>query len=469
MRTGKKHLFGLLLAIVAAQSAWSQRLLSLDSCLNMAIDNNRKLCAAKMKEEATRNLKKSARTKYLPHVQAIGGYFLSSKEISILNDGQKEKLQNVGNIAAQLNPQLAPLAPVLNAEGQGIVDAFHTDTRQTIAATVMVSQPIYMGGSITAANRIADINEEMAANSTEATRQNTIHQTEQAYWTVVSLKHKQKLAKEYLNLVKRLNNDIEKMIEEGVATRSEGLSVAVKLNEAEMTLTQVEDGLTLARMMLCQLCGLPLDEQLTLADENRDNLEATHTESVIPDKGASRPELKLLQNMVDVNRQTTRLIRSGELPKIALVGGYTLTNPNVYNGFQREFSGLWHVGVLVSIPVWNWGDVAYKVRASKNATAMAELDLTDAREKVELQISQSNFKMTEASKKLTLAQAGTKKAEENLRCATLGFHEGVIQTTTVMEAQTAWLQAQSQKIDAEIDLRLSRSNLRKAMGTLSVE
>jgi len=58
------------------------------------------------------------------------------------------------------------------------------------------------------------------------------------------------------------------------------------------------------------------------------------------------------------------------------------------------------------------------------------------------------------------------RAEENLRTATLGFREGVISSTTVMEAQTAWLQAQSQKIDAEIDVKLSEVNMQKAIGTL---
>ena len=88
------------------------------------------------------------------------------------------------------------------------------------------------------------------------------------------------------------------------------------------------------------------------------------------------------------------------------------------------------------------------------------------REKIELQVNQSVFHVEEANKKLEMAKANTLKADENLRTANLGFHEGVISATTVMEAQTAWLQAQSQKIDAEIDVKLSQVNLQKAMGTL---
>ena len=50
-----------------------------------------------------------------------------------------------------------------------------------------------------------------------------------------------------------------------MATKADGLSVKVKVNEAEMKLTQVEDGLSLSKMVLCQLCGIPLNEDIRLA------------------------------------------------------------------------------------------------------------------------------------------------------------------------------------------------------------
>ena len=143
-----------------------------------------------------------------------------------------------------------------------------------------------------------------------------------------------------------------------------------------------------------------------------------------------------------------------------------VTNPNVYNGFQRNFAGAWNLGVLVRVPIWNWGDVAYKVRAAKGAGTIAALELDEAREKISLQINQSTFKVNEANKQWELAKASVERANENLRTADLGFQEGVISSTTVMEAQTAWLQAQSQKIDAEIDVQLSQVNMKKALGTL---
>ena len=97
---------------------------------------------------------------------------------------------------------------------------------------------------------------------------------------------------------------------------------------------------------------------------------------------------------------------------------------------------------------------------------MAGHELADAKEKMALQINQQKFKVSEANKRLAMAEKNIKSAEENLRCATLGFKEGVISSTDVIGAQTAWYQAKSQKIDAEIDVRMSQLSLQKAQGTM---
>lgn len=316
---------------------------------------------------------------------------------------------------------------------------------------------------------MAEINEQLSANSFNAANQNTLYTIDQTYWTVVSLRQKERLAKSFLELVKKLDSDVHKMIQEGVATRADGLKVDVKVNEAEMAVTQVENGLSLAKMLLCQLCGLPVSDEITLADENTDNLSASAASAQFNMETAmsNRPELKMLENAVEISEQTTKLVRAAFLPQVALTGGYMVMNPNPFNGFEKEFSGVFNVGVLVRVPVWNWFEGAYKVRASKAATTMANLELDDAREKIELQVNQSSFKVKEANKRLAMAMKNAERAEENLRCANLGFKEGVMQSTEVMEAQTAWLQAHTQKIDAAIDVRLSQISLNKALGILN--
>lgn len=489
----------LILALTTlATSAQAQQTLTLDSCRAMALRNNKTLSASRLQLDMARYNKKAAKTKYLPHISALGGYELTSREISLLSKDQKSALANAGtnttgalhndiagaltSLAQQgiLTPEQASnlggmfgqvgskIGEAVNHVGQNIVDAFRTDTRQMYALSVMLTQPIYMGGAIIAANRMADIGEEMAQNNIEASTQNTLHSIDQAYWTVVSVHHKKQLAESYLAVVKKLDDDVSKMIHEGVATRADGLKVDVKVNEAEMSLTQAENGLALAKMLLCQLCGMDVDSDITLADENSENL-TSQSDDTQADRSVAmenRPELKLLQNSADMSRQATKLVRAAYLPQVLLTGGYVATNPNVFNGFERKLSGMWNVGVMVRVPLWNWMEGTYKVRASRIATTIVELERDDIREKIDLQVSQSQFKVKEANRRLAMATKNVENAEENLRCANLGFKEGVIPTTDVMAAQTAWVQAQSQKIDAEVDVKMSQVNLKKALGVL---
>ena len=469
-------------------SAEAQRLLTLDSCRAMALRNNKQMSVSKTKQDIAANMQKSARTKYLPHVSAVGGYVWTSKEISILSDDAKDALSNLGTTAgADLKEGLSQIASTLPADaqmrigqevsqfagmldqtGQGLVNALRTDTRNMFAGAVMVTQPVFMGGAIVAANKMADIEVGMAANTMEAKRQNTLFTIDQAYWQVVSLCHKKRLAESYVELVKKLKADVQRLIEEGVATKGDGLSISVRVNEAEMALRKVNDGLVLSKMLLCQHIGLPVSEQITLADENTDSIVVEEQPATADVQLAeqNRPELKVLQSSVDLTRQTTNLLKAGNLPQVLLTGGYAATNPNTFNGFEKKFAGFWNLGVMVRIPIWNWGDVKYKVRASKGATTIANLELQEARDLVELQVNQNAFKVEEANKRLEMAKADIANADENLRMANIGYREGFVNTTTVMEAHTAWLQAQSSKIDAEIDVKLSQVELQKALGTL---
>lgn len=474
----------------------AQRVLSLDSCRNMAIANNKSLLIAKERMQKAHYDRKAAFTNFLPDFSATGTYMYFSDEISLLNDGQKSALNHMGTSLqqgltqaatpiiqhiAQTNPQLAAslqqaiqsgkldgMSTALNQLGNELTDALRTDTRNMWAGAVTLMQPLYMGGKIRAYHRITKFSEALARTQHDAQLQDLILNTDDAYWTVVSLSYKKKMAESFLDLVNRLDGDVEKMIREGVATKADGLTVKVKVNEAEMLLTKVDNGLALSKMVLCQLCGMDLDTKFTLTDEDRTDLQVSET---VPDDAvqrawAYRPELKSLDWANKIYEDKVRVVRSEMLPSLALTGGYLISNPSLLNGFENKFRGMWNVGIMLSVPVFHWNEGIYKVKAAKSEVNIARLQQTEAQEKIELQVNQSLFKNTEAQKRLALSEKNMEKAEENLRYADKGFKEGVIPVTNVMEAQTAWLSAQSDRIDAQIDLKLAQTYLQKAMGTL---
>lgn len=482
-----KKLFLLTILLHLTFIVKAQTSLSLDSCRALALTNNKDLLISHEKINAAHYQRKAAFTNYLPNFSATGAYMRNQKEFSLLNNDQKAALSGLGsNLAGPIGqaaagiiatyPELAPLISSLSGSlpaaldqaGNSLVDALRTDTRNVYAGAITLTQPLYMGGKIRAYNKITKYAEELARQQHNGGMQEVIMSTDQAYWQVISLVNKKKLAEGYLKLLQQLDSDVEKMIAEGVATKADGLSVRVKVNEAEMTLTKVEDGLSLSRMLLCQLCGLDLSSPITLADENMENIPLIPTDTHFDLSTAyeNRPEMRSLELATQIYKQKINVTRAEHLPSIALMGNYMVTNPSVFNSFENKFKGMWNVGVMVQLPIWHWGEGIYKTKAAKAEARIAQYQLQDAREKIELQVNQAAFKVNEAGKKLVMASKNMEKAEENLRYATLGFREGVIATSNVLEAQTAWLSAQSEKIDAQIDVKLTEIYLKKSLGTL---
>ena len=498
-------LFTIAVLLGSSLCVQAQEVYSLQKCRELALQNNRQLKISNMTVDVAENTRKAAKTKYLPRVDALAGYQHFSREISLLSDDQKNTLSNLGtntfgqlggqigqnlsSLAQQgvLSPQVAqqlgqllsnvstPLTQAGNNIGQSINDAFRSNTKNVYAGGIVVNQPIYMGGAIKAANDMAAIGEQVAQNNISLKRQLVLYGVDNAYWLAISLKKKEALAIRYRDLAQKLNEDVKKMIREGVATRADGLKVEVAVNTADMQIARIQSGVSLAKMALCELCGLDLNGDIQLSDERDADLSPTPSTQfdnyIIPASDSTRlnetrPELRLLQNAVDMSKQNTKLLRSLYLPHVLLTAGYSVSNPNLFNGFQKRFTDLWNIGVTVQVPVWTWGENKYKIRASRTATSIAQLEMDDVRKKIDLEIEQNRLRLKDANKQLATSHKNMAAAEENLRCANVGFKEGVMTVTEVMAAQTAWQTSRMAIIDAEISVKLAQAGLQKALGGL---
>ena len=179
-----------------------------------------------------------------------------------------------------------------------------------------------------------------------------------------------------------------------------------------------------------------------------------------------RREIQSLSLAVDMYREKQHIVRSDYLPSLAVTGGYLYSSPNLFNGFSTSPKGMFNVGVMLRVPIFSWNERGHKMKVAKAETEIARLELDEAREKVELQINQSSFYLRSARKTADMSASNLEKACENLRYAQLAYREGVSTLTQVFEAQTAWLSAHSQDIDARIDLRMAGVYLRNATGEL---
>ena len=452
----------LLTFVVTVSCMHAQRMLTLEECRNLAIQNNKELQISGEKIKMADNEKKAAFTKYFPQLSANGAYMWNQKDINLLD---------MGALSSSLSSSLGGLAqlPMIQHLMSGVNDMQHLDVQNIWVGNVSLVQPVFMGGKIVNYNQITKFAKQLAESMNNLQLQDLIYKTDETYWQVISLVNKKKLADAYVDLLRKMDSDVTAMIYEGVATEADGLSVKVKLNEAEMAQTKVENGLALTRMLLAQICGLSLEEDLSLADEKLDNfpVETTQASADLNEAFMNRNELRSLDLATKIYKRKERIALAEMLPNVALAANYFVTNPNVFNGFKNDFAGMFNVGVMVKVPLSGWWEGTYRRNSAKAETRIKTLEWQDAREKIELQVNQSVYKVNEAGKKLIASSRNMENAEENLRRANFGFEEGVIPALNLMEAQTAWVSARSSLIDAQIEVKLTEVYLSKALGKLS--
>lgn len=458
-----KQIIVLAALLVVSGYARAQQTLTLEECRALAIQNNKELQIAGEKVKVADNEKKAALTKYFPQLSATGGYLWNQKNMNLLD---------MGALGSSLGSALGPLAqlPVFGQLMEGVNEAQHLDIQNVWVGGVSLVQPVFMGGKIISYNQITKYARQLAESMNDLQLQEVIYKTDETYWQVISLVNKKKLADAYVDLLRKTDNDLSALIAEGLATQADGLSVKVRLNEAEMAQTKVDNGLALSRMLLAQTCGLPLEEPLSLADEKIESFPSPSTTTSVDlnDALMNRRELRSLDLATKIYQKKERIVLSEMLPNVAVTANYLVTNPNLMNGFKNEFAGMFNVGVMLKVPLSGWWEGSFKRNAAHAETRIKSLEWQEAREKIELQVNQSVYKVNEANKKLIASTRNMENADENLRHANYGFEEGVIPALNLMQAQTAWVSARSSLIDAQIEVKLTEVYLTKAMGKLSV-
>lgn len=480
---GKKILTTAICAL-SFLSVLGQGTVSLDSCRSMAIRNNKALKMAAAGIESAAYEKKAAASAYLPGIDFGLTYVHNTHKINLLGADAKLPTASFNPLTESFDLNLVknPLTgePIVNpATGQPIPsevaiipkEAMSYNMHNVWAGAITLTQPIFMSGKIRAMNEITKYAEELARSVHSAAARDVVFAVDEAYWQVVSLRHKKLLAESYVKLVDSLRYNVDAMYREGVATRSDELKVEVKQNEARLALTKVDNGLSLSRMALAQICGLPVDTQMTLSDESvsdkGDHLPMPPAGYTLEDVYANRPDLQSIRHGISIFEAKEKLTFASMLPNLAFMGAFTFSNPNVNDGFKRSFGTGISFGATLTVPIWHWGGNYNRYKASRAQTNVQKLMLEDAKDKVSLQVSQAKFKCQEARKTYDMTVNNLKSANENLRSAQLGFREGVLTTEDVIMAQTAWLQANSDKIDAEIGIRLCDVYLSKVIGTLN--
>lgn len=428
----------------------AQTSLTLDDCVRLAKENNRKIEAAELQYLSSRQERRSAKALFFPTFSLDGSAFYSTTDGSYsVSDGMLPVFGTDGMPTGQ------------SAYFPGLNLAY--DLNWIYSGGIKVEQPIYTGGKIRAGYRMAKLGNEMAWQNKRQTEAEVIVETSRAYAEVVRTQELMQVATSYHNLLTELMRTVESAQKHGMKSQNDVLKVKVKLNESELNLRRAENGHRLAMMNLCHYTGLPLSERIEIDGKLPDTNETYGQAADI----CNRPEYLMLEQKVGLAQQKVSMARSEYLPQIGVAGRYGYTNGVELNGSKLLDDWNFHIGIQISIPLFDFGKRMNKIKSAKAQYARMQAEREDINEQLMLEMAQSANNLDEAFLERKLAESSVGSAEENLRTSRLQYEKGVELISDYLEAQTLWQQAQQTSVNARINCYLKWLEYKKTVGKIN--
>ena len=449
----KKKLAFITLALCALITN-AQTPLTLDQCRQLALDNNKRMAVASKQIQAAHYTMQGYKGNFFPNITASGTGLYNSANGTFSLPG--------GNL-----PTFLPDAkghPFLNggfAYFPGI--DLNYKVRTVWMGSVQVEQPIFMGGKIQAAYKMAILGKQMAQLNENLTATEVILEVDQAYALMVKAQEMNKVAESYRAVLQELMKNVESAYKHGLKSKNDVLKVQVKLNESELAIRKAENALRLANMNLCHLIGKPLIETLQISDDFPVIEQSLETQ--INDITA-RPEYHLLDKQVAIAKQQVKLSRSELLPQVGIRASYDYVHGLKVNEQRLFDNGGFSVMLNVTVPLFHFGERINKVRASKAQLEQMCIEQADLNEKMYLELTQAANNLDEAKLQAVLADRSLEQADENRRISKGEYDAGLEPLSDHLEAQALWQQAYETKVDAHFQLYLSYVKYLKAAGQL---
>lgn len=451
-----------------ARAQEEARSISLDEARELALQHNKDIAKSRLTLEQTRNDAKAYKTKFLPRINVMLADLYSPYSGDLTIPG--------GHLPIYaMNPILGTYIPdvTLASDGSLMLNQYADFPSQKLdyklgnifLGNVSLTQPLYMGGKITAAHRMAKRGAEMASENIRLTESQVIVQTDEAYMQAVLARQLADVARSYKELLDELQKNVESAVSHGLKTRNDLLKVQVKAGEAELSIQRAENATRLSTMNLCHIMGLPLNTPLQLdADHISEEASGAATGGSLSTE--ARPENAILQAKTDIAKLQVKLTRSDFLPQLALFAGYSYVNGVKVAGSKLFDSGSVAVGATLKVPVITFGERFYKARSAKARYQIAQTEQLNLTEQMQLELAQADNNFAEAQTETTITQRNLEQAEENMRLARKQYDVGTEPLSQLLDAQAAWQQASANYVRAQCQLQVAYTKLLKAQGIL---
>lgn len=408
--------------------AYAQHAYTLDECLELALKNNVRIRNADNDLNAAKLQKKAAFTNYFPTVSAAGGGFLADKGLLEM-DAESGRLSLVDD---------------------GIVGG--------VTATL----PLFAGGQIVNANRLADVNVEVSRLLRRQSENEVRLTVEQYFWQVVTLKEKLRTISMLQSQLEQIRRDVEAAVAAGVTDRNDRLQVELRNNEMRSRHISVSNTLDVSLHLLAQYIGCPKDGVGHFdVDWEMDGALPPRPDELYRSPESSLPltvEYSLLDKQVDAGRLQHKMSIGKNMPVVSVGGGY------VYENLMDRGHSFWMGGITVSVPISKWWGGSHEVRRKKLQVRNAENRMADQCELLVIRMRNAWNGVNDAYKQVEIAIESIGQAEENLRLQSDYYKAGTCTMSDLLEAQTLYQQSRDKYVESYSMYEIKKREYLQATG-----
>ena len=370
-------------------------------------------------------------------------------------------------------PQLDASAKMLMHKDIDILD-FDLQMRGTWLAGISLTQPIYAGGRIHAANRMARIGQEISLEQARQIRQEVIYDVDNTYYTLIAIHEKVKMLEAYRKQIAELHKNVSVLVNNELRTQADLLRIETRQSEVDYQLQRARNGEELCRLSLCRLIGADLDAPITAADTVMNVLPPADLSADI----ALRPELSILQQQVELRQQQVKQARAGMLPTLGLVLSYSYFDNLKFKGSMMLPSGrpitanqTLHSGsptglLSLSVPLFHWGAERARVNKAKADVQDANLQLQENRSLMSIQARKAIQNLTHGYLLVETARRTVSQANDNLHTQQSRYSAQLSTLSDLLDAQSQWQQAQSNLIEAITQQKINETDYLRVTGRL---
>ena len=174
----------------------------------------------------------------------------------------------------------------------------------------------------------------------------------------------------------------------------------------------------------------------------------------------------MLLSVIELKKQNVRFVKSDFLPQLSAMASYgymhgvKLIDSHLFN--NASFFG----GVNINVPIFNWGEGCKKVSAAKYELKIAQKQLEDVTDLMQLELMKSSNEFDEATLEVGLTASALEQAEINLKMSKDHYDVGLETLADYLEAQAIWQNAMSDFINAKARQRIAFTSYLKSAGLL---